>query len=337
MNQKIFEDLLESLTSTPSAHNVQPLRVRWSADEPLLLKIAVQKDRLLPYADPHRRDLQMTAGALVEGISIYLSSLGYRIDKISDWNLDKPRFQGVLQMVLIQDPKVQQDLLFSQVPLRYSYRGKFAKNNSGPSYQQPLARTEGVTVIENKELINQVAELYDKVNYSFLRKPGYLTELYSWMRFSVKHPNWLRDGLNSDSIALKGIEALGASFILKPKVFDVLAKLGLAATLISEAPLVNSASALVVITSSQGVSHLEQGRQFYRVWLQMTMHGIFGAALSLLADDPVAKRQVLEWSGLSVGERDLINVFRVGPIPSTYERYQRARLGSSELELKAED
>lgn len=331
LSHEVFQGLLKSLVCTPSAHNVQPFRLALREDE---IFVAAMNARLLPIADPVGRDLEIALGALLEGVALFFAERSIVLGAINKWSAEGIGWKGLVSVKLEASSKIQPDPLLDQVERRYSYRGKFRPFNSAErTGLEEISQISGIFVDQRTDIIQQVAQLYDDVNYRFLNKLGYIEELYSWMRFTPRHPNWLRDGLNAESIALKSIEAFGARVVLQPGIFRSLAKIGLAKPLISEAPIIRSAGALIAITTAAGENHLNQGRKFYRTWLEMTAKGIFGAPLSLLADDVDATNWLKH--NLNIDrDQEVINIFRVGGLPANYQRYRAARVSADELQLK---
>lgn len=319
------EQILKAATLSISAHNVQPFRLAFPSDSEIHIYVDFQ--RLLPVGDPHLKDLRQSLGALIETLAIAMSAEGEGVEIIEAMQAAE---QGQPMARLKRTTGVPKDVLGNQLARRFSYRGKFAKKKS---IQNHLATTDGFTIefLTKPADLKDVSQIFDSVNYRFLTLPGYLEELYSWMRFSSSHPKWSKDGLNTESMSLSGVEAWGASVILKKAVFDFLAKLGMAKTLVSEAGQIQSSSALAVILCKSH-NDIDKGRAFMRAWLTLTEMNLFGAPLSLLTDDKPALDLVQK--KLNTKGQEIVNVLRVGPLADSYKKPAPARLTYQEMEWK---
>ncbi|MDG0815473.1 hypothetical protein [Bdellovibrio svalbardensis] len=317
------EQILKAASLSISAHNVQPFRLAFPSQE--LIEIYVDSTRLLPIGDPHFKDLRQSLGAFVETLHIALSVRGFDMEAVEIHEKPSDR-QPIAKLKLQSSASV--DSLHSQLSERFSYRGKFAQK---ASISQKVVTGERFTLefLTDTQDIKDIAKLFDDVNYQFLTLPGYIEELYSWMRFSPSHPRWATDGLNTESMSLAGVEAWGASVVLKAAVFKFLAKLGLAKALVSEAGQIQSASGLAVILSDSD-KDFDKGRAFMRGWLTLTQQGLYGAPLSLLTDDKKALEVVA--GKLATKGKYIVNVLRVGPLPKGYKRPASARLSWQQLE-----
>jgi hypothetical protein len=122
---------------------------------------------------------------------------------------------------------------------------------------------------------------------------------------------------------------LGASIIMRPQLFNFLAKLGVLKLLITEKPQITSAHALVAITAPKNSDYYEQGKTFYRSWLELARLNLFGAPLSLLTDDKEATEFIKK--EFDLGDATLVNILRVGYLPEGYQRYKPARIDAKEI------
>ncbi len=319
------EAILKAATLSISAHNVQPFRLSFPSEN--FIEIYVDSTRLLPIGDPHFKDLRQSLGAFVETLHIALSAQGFDVEALDV--LEKPvQDQPIAKMKLKSG--ANKDPLASQLTERFSYRGKFSDKKS---IDQKIVAGERFTLefLTETQDIKDISKVFDDVNYKFLTLPGYIEELYSWMRFSPNHPRWAMDGLNTESMSLAGVEAWGASVVLKASIFKFLARLGLAKPLVSEAVQIQSASGLAVILSDSD-KDFDKGRAFMCGWLTLTEKGFYGAPLSLLTDDKQALEIVA--SKLSTKGKFIVNILRVGPLPKGYKKPASARLDWQQLEWR---
>lgn len=316
------EEILKAATASISAHNVQPFRLAFPSEDQI--EVHVDFSRLLPVGDAHFKDLRQSLGAFVETLHIALSAQGFDVQALEI--KDQPELNQPIAKLKIQKG-AGRDVLVDQLQQRFSYRGKFPQKKS---VAEKIINGERFTLeflTEAKDL-KDISTLFDNVNYHFLTLPGYIEELYSWMRFSPSHPRWSTDGLNTESMSLSGVEAWGASVVLKAGVFKALAKIRMAKPLVSEAGQIQSASALAVILCDSD-KDFDKGRAFMRAWLTLTQMGLYGAPLSLLTDDKKALGVVA--SKINTKGKHIVNILRVGPLPTGYKKPASARLPWQEL------
>jgi nitroreductase len=304
--------LVAEAARAPTVHNVQPARWRFHADGGVVLFRAV--DRALPVADPTGHDVRVSLGAAWEGMSIALSRHGL--------GLSEPAFPGdaeeadgriaVARARLVEGAAA--DPLAEFVEARRSYRGSFLPLSAEVLGRLTAIGGEDVRWVADAARIAETARLYDDASWSFVRQPPYHEELYRWMRLSPAHPDWARDGLNAECMALSGAERAAASVLLRPRVFALLKRLGAARAVISEAAQIRSASALLLFMPRRELGDFDVGRLFYRLWLEVAALGAGMVPMSALADSPAARERMGREHGIP-SERRLANVLRVGGVP----------------------
>jgi hypothetical protein len=187
-------------------------------------------------------------------------------------------------------------------------------------------------LVIDENMLKELSELSDDACYEFMSQRRYLEELNQWLRLSRSHPDWNRDGLNADAMALSSLERGAAAFLLKPPVFEILKFLKLGKTIASEKPKTDSASAMLVLTAPQGEDPLVTGKSFYGTWLELAATGLSACPISALADSPSANERIRKLLSVPSGRR-IFNVFRVGIAPSQGEHALSPRLPVQELIL----
>lgn len=297
----------------PTVHNVQPARWRFGADGAVTLFRDAARE--LPVADPAGRDVRVSLGAAWEGMSLALSRHGLGLSDPA--MLDGALIEGGL--AIVAEGRIAkgaaEDPLASYVEARRSFRGRF-----DPVPADVLRRLEGVggedaRCVTDPAAIRAAAGLYDHAAWGFVGRPEYHAELHRWMRLSPSHPDWARDGLNADCMALSGVERAAASVLLRPRVFGVLRRLRLAKPVISESAQTRSASALLLFTPARSLSDFDVGRRFYRLWLEVAALDLAMVPMSALSDSPEARERLCREHGVPEGRR-LANVLRVGRVPA---------------------
>lgn len=305
--------LVEEAARAPTVHNVQPARWRFGPGGAVTLLRAAGRE--LPVADPTGHDLRVSLGAAWEGMSLALSRHGLGLS--APTLFEEAPVEGGLAPVAegrITEGAAE-DPLAAQVEARRSFRGRFDPVPADVLRRLEAVGGEDARYVTDPAAIRAAAGLYDDAAWGFVGRPEYHTELHRWMRLSPRHPDWGRDGLNAECMALSGVERAAASVLLRPGVFGVLRRVGLAKPVISEAAQTRSASALLLFTPARGVGDFDVGRRFYRLWLEVAALGLAMVPMSALADSPEARELLCREHGVPESRR-LANVLRVGRVPA---------------------
>jgi nitroreductase len=310
----------------PSVHNVQPSRWRLAGHRLLLLG---DPSRAIPVADPAGRDLRLSHGAHLEGLSLALAARGARLIDIQ-MPAAQPAPDGLVPIAectvaLDAGPQSREP-----VSARASWRGAFKAADA--ETQSDLARLaaerDDCTLVTDRNGIGEIAHLADRAAIYFLRDDRHRAELMKWLRLSRAHPRYARDGLNAEAMQLSPIEAWGAGVVLGP-LFRPLDWIGLAAPLMSETAKTSSAAAIVVFHRPAGEDAFLSGRAFYRAWLAMERCGLKGCPMSVLADWDES-RDALTRQYAIPADRHIVSAFRIGR-PDGVPSSLRARLPIDEL------
>jgi nitroreductase len=316
-----FEQLIQEASLAPSVHNVQP--ALWRKTE-AGIELHLNFSALVPIADPQGRDVEVSLGAALEGLAIASRRRGFDIQIQYHGRSAKP-FATVTAI-----PSAQKDPLAEFVQSRQTYRGVFAKPTSDlvDTLETFASSHPRIKIVTDPTTVTALARLYDRSNLDFYREPAFLDELNEWLRFHKGHSRYLTDGLNRESMALDPITGALASVALRPAMFKILDKLKLTPLLITEAPQIKSATAIVFFTRPKSEANHESGRALYRAWLECESLGLAMCPISSLTDAPAARAQVHSLLQLAIGTEVLL-AFRAGPKPT--KTYQRARRPLKEI------
>lgn len=299
-----------------SAHNTQPAQWTYAKGVWTLTDVS---SRRLPVADPSGKDHLISLGSSLEALNISLSKYNFKLQKTHvEYS---PKLEASYEMKACGGP----DPLLAYVQQRKSYRGVFKKptNEEVNKLINYFSNDPNVMLIIDPKSIKKIAIDFDKANYYFLSQKKYLSELYSWLRFNKKVPEFFEDGLNPNSMSLNSFEALGAKCVLSPKMFSVLKQFKLASVLVSEKSKICSATCIAFIVAPKDMDLTDQGRLFYRKWLEFTRIGYSLNPLSSLIDMPSTYSSYQK--KLCINNNQLIvNAFRAGPTPKILPgRYRR--------------
>ncbi|MEE6250644.1 MAG: hypothetical protein VX583_09585 [Bdellovibrionota bacterium] len=290
-----------------SAHNTQPAKWFIKGKEFLLTD---DESRKLPFADPNSHDHLVSIGAALETMKIALSGFGFGL-KVLSQSL-RPCVEIRCELVEVSET----DPLFPFLENRRSVRNKFRKANCSEksALKSQFLNKANIKLVEDKKTITEVANDFNRANYHFLGQKDYLAELNEWLRFDRSDSSFTEDGLNPEAMYLSQVEAFGAKYVLKPSIFSILKKMGLAKTMIDEKSKVLSATAIAFLVVKEETDEISRGSFFMRTWLEFTQIGFSLNPLSCLTDFTFYNEKWSKRLHLNSDEY-LLNAFRVGPTP----------------------
>ena len=323
LSRGLVEDLVAEARLAPSVHNIQP--TRWSLRDASTIVLLDDSARRLPAADPQERDIGISHGAALEGMVMALATRGLRARILPAEAAGHDRFRALAALQV--EPGTVSVGAQRTVASRATWRGGFAKACAEQVASLRKARSD-LVLIEDGATIQRISTLAEEASLFFLRDEDHRRELCQWMRLSRRHPDWARDGLNAEAMALNRAEAFAAGLVLGP-LFRPLDLVGAAAPLLSERAKTNSASAVGLFHRPRGEDPIESGRAYYRCWLAAQAAGLAGCPMSVLADHVPANRQLTLEHGIPA-DRHLIGVFRFGA-PPVGRRVRHYRLPVAEL------
>lgn len=315
---------VEEAARAPSVHNVQPARWRFLDGD----RIALFRDlaRAIPVADPSGHDLHASLGAAWEGMVIALARHGVALgppEMAAAALATLPPAEGCTAVAMgalssgaVGDPDGAAALT------RRACRAPFAAVPVDIAERLAGLAALDARVITDRTVIAQVAEWHDAATVRFMRQRAQVEELQRWLRLTPAHPDWGRDGLTADAMALGGAERVAARVLLRWPALRVLQLVGADALLVSEAPQVRSAAALVAFTPPATMPPFERGRRFYRLWLALERAGLAACPMSAVCDDPAERSKLRTVLGRD-DSRALANVLRVGVAPATSAKSPR--------------
>lgn len=333
ISRQTWHEAVAGAARAPSPHNAQPARWRLSGTR---VELHADTARWLAAGDASGRDDLVSLGMAWEAMALTLSDAGLGLSAPHLEELRGPPAAGAAVRLVaaaeVTDGAVPDPLARWQT-VRRCYRGSFSPCLAGADAHLDacLAEHTDVAAPIAQHLHKNVARWYDAAVVEGLRNVDVAQELFHWMRFSQEDPRWSRDGLAADCLMLSGIEAWGASWLMRPRVLHLLDKVGLLGLVVAERDKVMSATRLVAIHAAHDESPFHCGRRWYRFWLALTVAGFSAVPMSALVDSSTHTAALLAAQPLPPGRR-LINLMRVGPTPREHAP-RSARLPVPELML----
>jgi len=303
MTPETFAAIVADAALSPNVHNIQP--TAWRRIDDFIVAAIQAPGRTLPVGDPSGRDVAASHGAAAEGFILAASLRGLAM------SLTAPADGEIARLTVTET--AAPDPLAPFLTRRRTYRGRFTSDRAETALDALAQAAPDLTVLRDRNDIDHVARLNDRATLRAFRHAGFRAELLAWMRLSPRHPRWSVDGLNAQAMQMSGVEALGAGLVLRPGLFELLDRLGLAGALTGEAAVVNSSAAVALFYRPADEAPFDTGRRWHRVWLEMTRLGLSAAPMTVLADDEAAASALSARFGQPPGAR-LITAFRIGRV-----------------------
>ena len=320
MTPEFLARIAQEANLAPSAHNTQP--TRWATDGNNSICLSLDPTRLLPVGDPANKDARLSGGAALYGTVLALARHGHGV---TGWEACDD--QARIEVCDVPGPVLPIETLKK----RTTFRAGFAKASSDMCktlVKTCSDRSDAALTIEQHH-IEKLSEFNDEASLNVMRSPDFRAELLNWMRLRASDPRWVQDGLSAEALALSGLEALSAGFVLKRPVFEILDRLGFGKTIVSEHAKTLTATGLVAFHRPAEEDRWTSGGKFYEFWLALTDAGFAAWPMAVLADDQTARKEVMRHFELA-DDRDLITVLRVGPHPGSRQP-EKARLPAEQL------
>jgi len=308
MNPDDIVALVRQASFSPSVHNVQPVRWRIEEDGVTLF---LDHSRDLPAGDPNGNDAAMSVGAAIEGFVLAAGSSGLaaRVEEP-----DKETIGRLDAMVRVRlTTGAAADPLASHLVTRRSHRGTFLEPTPTDRDRVRNLGADDAAAITDPEVLVEAGRRLEEASWSFMKDHAFRSELLSWMRLTRDHPDWDRDGLNADAMAMGRLEAVGARLVLGP-LFGPLRTVGLARPLVSDGDMLARDVGIILFHRPIAEDRMESGRHLHRLWLRIEAAGFGAQVLASLIDDEDTAGWVADVIDLPEGRR-LLSAFRVGRRP----------------------
>lgn len=289
----------------PSAHNTQPWILDYAADG---ITLGFDPTRHLSLADPTRRDLFLSLGALVEAVLIVAAAAGYALEFAVDVDVDAARVGSFRATERLSMPLFTPSDLDARATSRLSYA---AERLPGEAFAAACA-VLGPGARLHELSTRDIADLYAAGDRALYDDPRLVEELRSWLRLDPRDSR--RDGLAADCLGLSRLEARALGALLRPGAYRWLrtARLHRVLTVATRGLVGPEGSVLVLVGAGDRPEEvLLAGRALLRSWLALGRAGLHVHPLSQILDSPRPAAELSSLAGVAEGE-EALSVFRVG-------------------------
>ena len=193
----------------PSAHNVQPWRLRVLSRDSA--EVYYDPRRLLPQTDPTSAFTVISLAIFVEYLAIALQGQGVEMtavyeEKALDYSAVKPVRFATLRLASSNRPvEIDRDLIVTRRTSRLSYDGKAVEPEALAAVAAIAAREGHVmTSSSDPKTVQWVLDLNKLTLFGDLDDPATRTELRKWIRTSDEEAAARPDGLWSHCLRMPG-------------------------------------------------------------------------------------------------------------------------------------
>lgn len=176
--------LLSYAVLAPSTHNTQPWKFRINKS---ICEIFIDESRQLPAADPLKRDMYISMGAMLKNLEIAAKAYGF-FERIKLSNQSTNLVAEAVFKKLDQSPsKVSADCLayLEAIRTRTNYRGPFKSENLPEIAEKNIKSAGegvGIHVIKNRSAIKDIAKITADGLQSAYSRPEFRKEISAWIK-----------------------------------------------------------------------------------------------------------------------------------------------------------
>lgn len=176
---------LYAATRAPSVHNTQPWRFTVA---PRSVEVHLDRERLLPLADPDEREARMSCGAAVFNLRAALHAAGWDavVDLVPD--RERPDLLAIVRVTGRHSPTPAQLALAATIDDRSTSRHPFTERPIPPSARLALSRAAQeeqahLVVLETPTALDTLATLLRRADHTQEEDPEFQRELRRWTEY----------------------------------------------------------------------------------------------------------------------------------------------------------
>jgi nitroreductase len=178
----VIQQAVRAAIRAPSVHNTQPWRFVVASP---LVEVHLDRERVLPVADPGAREARMSCGAAVFNLRLAIEAVGRGavVDLLPDPT--RPDFLAVLRVSGARPATPEQTTLVQAVPRRVTNRHPFTDRAVPPAHRHALAcaaeaERAHLAVLDTPKKLDTFATLLRRADHLQEEDPAFQHELRAW-------------------------------------------------------------------------------------------------------------------------------------------------------------
>lgn len=178
----VIDQALRAAIRAPSVHNTQPWQF---VVAPPFIELHLDRDRVLPVADPAAREARMSCGAALFNLRLAIQAFGRGVvfDLLPDPH--RPDFLAVLRVTGARPATPEQTTLVHAIAQWASNRRPFSDRAVPPAHRNALVRAaEGerahLVLLDTPKMLDTFATLLRRADHVQEEDPDFQRELREW-------------------------------------------------------------------------------------------------------------------------------------------------------------
>jgi nitroreductase len=282
----------------PSGHNTQPWNFSIAGNE---ISLLVNRERSLEGSDPHRHQLLLAFGCMIENLIIAGTHYGYEIKM--DYFPDMHNHDLIAKISFKEKAGDSKDNneksgsnLISAIPLRHTNRGKYLDKQLPESFLKQIEKypisDQKISIVTDQAQKNTIADIVNEAQMEAMDSDVFREELSHYIKssFTKEHA-----GMPGFALEIPAPISLFASRLIK-KV-----NLSRKSEKKDEALLKHHTPGGFIVISSRSNNReewLEAGRLFERIWLTATAEGLNCSPMAAAIQSPKHNEQLKQALGI---------------------------------------
>jgi nitroreductase len=273
-NQKSEFDRMQFLIRfallAPSGHNTQPWSFSIEGNE---IFIWANRERSLEGSDPHRHQLLLAFGCMIE--NLYIAACYYDFDPTITYFPDSQNLDLIARVTIGKSRGIKEDentsKLMSAIPLRRTNRGKYTNKQIPEEFIKAIKRYHGeefgVSLISDPKKKDTIADIVNNAQIEAMEDPVFREELSHFIKSSFTREH---AGMPGFALEIPAPISLVASQLIKKINLSKQSRK-------KDNELLKKYTPMFVVISSRkndSLSWLAAGRIFERSWLMATACGL---------------------------------------------------------------
>lgn len=309
----------------PSCHNSQPWRFQTSGPR---IELLADRNRSLPVADPHDRELTISCGAALFNLRLALFHFGYEPVVEVQPRTDTPNLLARISLGPDTEPTPEEERMFAEITRRRTHRGAFEDRVIPDSLGAPWPRAataEGgafrvVEGTDRKRVIDLVAEGDRRQGAD----PQYRREMAGWLR-----NNWSQ---KDDGLVMSTFGSGNWASLIGPRMVRAVdwgaKQAELNRRLLEGSPMI----ALIATDQDNVGAWLRAGQTLGRILMLARAEGIYASFVNQPLQVPALRREVESLLPGAIAPQMLLRLGFGKDVPPTPRRSAESVITEDPLE-----